>query len=136
MIGIDGRAHDADALALAQDLIDPSGTIIAVALAVLDPFPDDHDPTLVAPLHARADAIAQSFARTRLRTIGRSAVARSVSAGLTAAALDVNADLLVIASSRSPVTSGTSAGGTAHEILRNAPCPVAIAATGEARTEA
>lgn len=96
VVGIDGRAHDQEALALAQALADPGATIISEHV-------DDPD--------------------------------ASVGRGLREAAARTGAELIVTGSSRRGIVGRTFAGNHVRDVLRHAPCPVAVAPVGYQRRD-
>ena len=128
IIGIDGRPQDAEALALARRLADPGAELIVASVAVRD-------------LAVRRVTGGSHPWRTAERVVDRQvddaseterAVvdADSVGQGLAQLARGARADLIVLASSRRGLVGRAFAGDSVNDVLRHAPCPVAVAPVG------
>jgi nucleotide-binding universal stress UspA family protein len=133
IIGIDGHDGGADALALAGRLADDGTRLIAVCVAVLDARVSravslDYDAVVVEG--ADEVAAAAAAADPRIETVP--AVAGSAAAGMHDVAEREGADLLVIGSCRRGRIGRILSGDDTREIVRSAPCPVAVAPIGYA----
>lgn len=117
IIGIDGRPQDAEALALARRLGDPGAELI---VAIVTPSEPDADAERVVD---RAVDAAPGVERAVI-------AAPSVGPGLAQLARGARADLIVVASSRRGLLGRTFAGDSVADVLRHAPCPVAVAPVG------
>ncbi|MBJ7470316.1 MAG: universal stress protein [Solirubrobacteraceae bacterium] len=133
IIGIDGRPQDAEALALAHRLADPGAEIIATSVAVIEALMvRAATRTGVGDVEADAELVVEEFTEPRVRTEGIVTRARSVGRGLARVARGASADLIVVASSRRGALGRTFAGDSVRDVLRHAPCPVAVAPVGYA----
>jgi nucleotide-binding universal stress UspA family protein len=133
IIGIDGHDGGADALALAGRLADDGTRLIAVCVAVLDARVSravslDYDAVVVEG--ADEVAAAAAAADPRIETVP--AVAGSAAAGMHDVAEREGADLVVIGSCRRGRIGRILSGDDTREIVRSAPCPVAVAPIGYA----
>lgn len=132
IIGIDGRPQDAEALALAQQLAEPGAEIIAAKIAVIDTGLLRTSPVrFEAEALEAAEDVVDAFTEPRVRTEGVVTCAASVGQGLCEVAVGASADLIVIASSRRGLAGRVFAGDAVRDVLRHAPCPVAIATVGQ-----
>jgi nucleotide-binding universal stress UspA family protein len=144
IIGIDGHDGGADALALAGRLADDGTRLIAVCVAVLDARVSravslDYDAVVVEGADEVAAAAAAADPRIepvpaaadpRIETVP--AVAGSAAAGMHDVAEREGADLVVIGSCRRGRIGRILSGDDTREIVRSAPCPVAVAPIGYA----
>lgn len=133
IIGIDGRSQDAEVLALAQQLAEPGAELIAVSVAVTERS-RLHAPGRASD-EARLDAaeeVVDAFTEPRVRLEGVVASAPSVGEGLRDIAVGARADLIVVASSRRGLAGRIFAGDAVRDVLRHAPCPVAVSTVGHA----
>jgi nucleotide-binding universal stress UspA family protein len=133
IIGIDGHDGGADALALAGRLADDDTRLVAVCVAVLDARVSravslDYDAVVVEG--ADEVAAAAAAADPRIETVP--AVAGSAAAGMHDVAEREGADLVVIGSCRRGRIGRILSGDDTREIVRSAPCPVAVAPIGYA----
>lgn len=128
IIGIDGRPQDAEALALARRLGDAGAELLVASVAVGEPA--------VLRAATSSDAVA-----TAERVVDRAVdaspgaervvtAAASVGEGLADLARGARADLIVVASSRRGLLGRTFAGDSVADVLRHAPCPVAVPPVG------
>jgi nucleotide-binding universal stress UspA family protein len=136
IIGIDGHDGGADALALAGRLADDDTRLVAVCVAVLDARVSravslDYDAIVVEG--ADGVAAAAAAADPRIETVP--AVAGSAAAGVHDVAERVGADLVVIGSCRRGRIGRILSGDDTREIVRAAPCPVAVAPIGYAQAD-
>ncbi len=136
IIGIDGHDGGADALALAGRLADDDTRLVAVCVAVLDARVSravslDYDAVVVEG--ADEVAAAAAAADPRIETVP--AVAGSAAAGLHDVAAREGADLVVIGSCRRGRIGRILSGDDTREIVRSAPCPVAVAPIGYAQAD-
>lgn len=135
IIGVDGGAGGADALALARRLATPSSHLVAISLAIVDGHPS-------RGANRDFDAGDHDAAENRLRAVraedpqlgGEVLIAGTVAAGLHAAAERHDADLIVIGSCHRGALGRVLAGDDTRATLRDSPCPVAIAPVGYAQT--
>lgn len=128
IIGVDGAAGGADALALARRLASDTTELVTVVVAVLEDRPSrgsnaDYDRAV------RDDAGAQiTVADAAADTMQFEVVtAPSVGAGLHEAVSTLGGDLIVVGSSRRGVIGRILAGDDTHDTVRHAPCPVVVA---------
>ncbi len=131
VVGVDGRPHDQEALALALALADPGATIIAAGVAVLDEriargTSHAFDPALLAEVEQRVDRTVEPYDDLE----GVATTGTSVGRGLRDLAIGANAKLIVTGSSRRGTLGRIFAGDQVRDILRHAPCPVAVAPVG------
>lgn len=117
VVGI-GRedASDGDAIALAKQLVSPSGRLTLVHVIVV---------TGGAPVDSSSTAVTLTAQVSRVE-------AQSVSSGLHRFAAEHGADLLVVGASRSDGASRAFPGDRTAEVLQDAPCAVAVAPDGYA----
>jgi nucleotide-binding universal stress UspA family protein len=135
VIGIDGRPQDAEVLALAQRLADPGAEIIAASIAIIDPAPlrTPSEGSQAKLLAAAEDAI-DTFIEPYESIEGVPAAAASIGRGLADVAFGAGADLIVVASSRRGIVGRVFAGEAVRDVLRHAPCPVAVATVGNTKS--
>ena len=128
IVGIDGREQDDEALALAERLGEAGAEIIATSVGVFDA----RAPSRQTEPSSRdaAETIVDQFIEARPGTEGGVTTARSVGRGLADVARGARADLIVVASSRHGALGKVFAGDSVADVLRHAPCPVAIAPVG------
>lgn len=133
IIGIDGRPQDAEVLALARRLADPGAEIIATSVAVIEGLVM-RAATLerTSDVEDEAERIVEAFTEPRVRTEGVVTRAASVGQGLARVARGARADLIVVASSRRGLFGRAFAGDSVRDVLRHAPCAVAVAPVGYA----
>lgn len=131
VVGIDGRAHDHESLALARALADDGASIIAVGVAAVDDAAGHRtsrqiDPALLEEMDERVDRTTEAYDDVE----GVVTTAASVGRGLREVALGAHADLIVTGSSRRGTLGRIFAGDQVRDALRHAPCPVAVAPVG------
>jgi nucleotide-binding universal stress UspA family protein len=137
LVGCDGSTHEADAIALAQQLRDPEhGRIIlanvfpyfrglsepAMALGYLDWLREQADIVV-----ERAEAHVTYGVPCERQTIA----SPSAAAGLNDLAETVNADLIVLGRSHQRRVGELAGRMTVQRLLHGAPCAVAVAAPGQ-----
>jgi nucleotide-binding universal stress UspA family protein len=134
IVAFEGSERSADALALAQRLVDPAGVL---TLACVVPGQRWHVGAHVhRPDAPVPDELAQMFADARatipagIRLRERAPVAASAARGLTELAERESADLIVIGSSRHGDPGHIRLERTAGRLLQGAPCAVAVAPAG------
>lgn len=133
VIGIAGRPEDAEALALARRLASPQAELIAAHVSVLDAIGMRLAAVDVATgADPEGETIVDAFIEARPELEGSVVRASSVGTGLARLARGARADLIVLASSRRGLLGRTFAGDAVRDVLRHAPCPVAIAPVGYA----
>lgn len=134
VVGIDGRAHDHESLALARALADDGASLIAVSVATTD----DHagaraarviDEGALEEINDRVDRTLEPYDDIE----GVVTTAATVGHGLREVALGAGADLIVTGSSRRGTLGRIFAGDQVRDTLRHAPCPVAVAPVGYQR---
>lgn len=133
VVGIDGRSHDHEALALAQVLADPGASIIATAVAVTD-VPVSSRLRGTAALLEETDETVDRVLEPYTDIEGVATAATSVGEGLRELAIGAGADLIITGSSRRGMLGRVFAGDHVRDALRHAPCPVAIAPVGYCTT--
>ncbi len=131
VVGIDGRAHDHEALALARALGGEQATIVAVGVATTEERRmrrggDQIDASSLERMDERVDRTVEPYGDTEGVVTGAPTVGR----GLREVALGSRADLIVTGSSRRGRLGRIFAGDEVRDILRHAPCPVAVAPVG------
>jgi nucleotide-binding universal stress UspA family protein len=127
LVGFDGSDSAADALALAQRLLDPRQGALVVAHVDADRM---WSRRRSEPRGTEALAPSRAQLASGIRAIELACASASVPRGLTELAEQERADLVVVGSSRSTPAGRTSPGRTALRLLQGAPCAVAIAAAG------
>lgn len=131
VIGIAGRPEDAEALALARRIADPDANLIAVNVEVLDAIGVRVAAVEIASGSATAaEEAVDAFVEAHPGVEGSPVRSQSVGRGLAWLARGARADLIVVASSRRGLLGRTFAGDSVRDVLRHAPCPVAIAPVG------
>ena len=129
LIGFDGSERAADALSVAQRMLDPRAGVLS--LACVEP-----SSSFRTRLRGRAPDAGELLDAGRLRVAAEVAVtelvwpAASVARGLTELAEREHADLVVVGSSRAAPEGRTWPGSTALRLLQNAPCAIAVAPVG------
>jgi nucleotide-binding universal stress UspA family protein len=131
VVGLDGRPHDREALALARALADDGATIIAAGVAAVDETIRGgngrrFDAELLEAIDAKVDRAIEPYDDLE----GVVTTASSVGRGLRELALGARAELIVTGSSRRGTLGRIFAGDQVRDILRHAPCPVAVAPVG------
>jgi nucleotide-binding universal stress UspA family protein len=132
VVGYGGPDGGGEALALAGLLRDPRRGTLVLTSAYLTP-PTPAAPMIVVPdlrestETALAAARARLEPRVRVRTV---AVPDTPSCALTQTAEREHADLIVVGSSRRGALGRALPGSTGEQLLRGAPCAVAIAPSG------
>lgn len=131
VVGIDGRPHDQEAAALAQQLADPGARLVAVSIAGLGDGPlQAGTPEVAAAELIEAQAIVDRFVACTPGFEGFATAAPSPGEGLEHVAAGKDADLIVVASSRRSLPGRVFVGPAIWDVLRHARCPVAVAAVG------
>lgn len=128
IIGIDGRPQDAEALALARRLGSDDAELIVASVAT-DGSSDRRDDRFVGG-ERTAERVVDRAVDDDPRTERAVVNADSVGQGLAQLARGARADLIVVASSRRGLLGRAFAGDTVSDVLRHAPCPVAVAPVG------
>lgn len=131
VVGIDGRPHDREAIALAQHLADPGADIIIASVAVIDegltvPSNLGGGSDVISHLEDRVDEVTEAHPEFQ----GVVTNATSIGEGLRELARGANADLIVVASSSRGLVGRIFAGDAVRDVLRQAPCPVAVTPVG------
>lgn len=134
LVGVDGRSHGRDAIALARQLTDPDGTI---TLAHVDSgtLRVSHaiSPGLVREERkASHDLLQHERARSDVSAEIISIEAASPGGGLHRQAEEQNADLLVVGSCSHSAFGRAMLGDDTRAALNGAPCAVAVAPVGYA----
>ena len=135
VVGDDGAEGGRDALALARVLAPDAAVLTLLHVGVMAPA------YAAVAEQLREEAIRQELetmaAGLRARGVGgtvdtRLALAVTVADGLAGAARAQDADLLVVGSSRRGAMARILLGDDTRAVLRGAPCPVAVAPSGQA----
>ncbi len=135
VVGIDGAEGGRDALALARVLAPDAGVVTLLHVGVMAPaYAAVADQLREEAIDEELDAMATSL---RSRGFGgtvraRRALAVTVADGLADAARAQDADLIVVGSSRRGRLARILLGDDTRAVLRCAPCPVAVAPSGQA----
>ncbi|MBO9533621.1 MAG: universal stress protein [Solirubrobacteraceae bacterium] len=136
VVGVDGRAHDAEAIALAQHLAGPEAELLVASVGVSDRTPH----MLGGPVRARstrdAERAVDAVTEREVHLEGVAITADSIGDGLAQLARGAHADLIVVASSRRGRLGRVLGGDAVHDIVRHAPCRVAVAPVGYPGPEA
>jgi nucleotide-binding universal stress UspA family protein len=130
VVGIDGAAGGRDALSLARTLA--AGNADIVLLSTL-PYPGTASLASVAfaePLRADVQAMLDEAAGEDRRCRTRLVEGWSAGRALHEAAVEVNAELIVIGSAHRGAVGRVLLGDVSRATLHNAPCPVAVAPGG------
>lgn len=138
VVGIDGTQGGVDAMALARRLSTPATELTAVSVALTD-LASSSALVVGHGDHVRRRAQERLDDLTEQEPVGLRTevlVTRSVGAGMHTAAQRVDADLIVIGSSRRGPIGRILAGDDVTATLRGAPCPVAVAPCDYARADA
>lgn len=138
LVGVDGQPGGRDAVALARQL-----TAHAEELTLTHVYPDHGDPPVpgyddheAAQITQARHLLGATSTRAGLDANLRWTGARSPGRGLRQLAETVNADLLVVGSTRHGPLGRMLVGDDARDTLDMAPCAVAIAPTGYAEQPA
>jgi nucleotide-binding universal stress UspA family protein len=132
IIGADDAEAGRDALALAQQLAAPHGqvTLAYVQVGAPPPDPDSAAMSLAADRQPVVEALRSLRDESHLDARVVVVETVSVAAGLHELAFRRDADLLVIGASRRDLAERTLVRDDTHAVLKNAPCPVAVAPLG------
>ncbi len=136
VVGLDGRAHDADALALAQWLRSALGGQLLLA-HVCPPAPPGRGMDIFEAHELVKGRHLLSRTRRKLRVSSESALLEPMpaDAGLSSLARERGAELLVLGSSHRGAVGRIVPGGVASQLLSHAPCAIAVAPVGIATRE-
>jgi nucleotide-binding universal stress UspA family protein len=127
VIGVEGRPQDTEALALARQLGGPDVRLIAANVASMsDGLGLAGTPDIAADLLAGAERIVTTFAAGHLGIDAVATAAPSVAEGLHDIASGAGADLIVLGASHHRLVGRFRSGEALCQIVRHAPCPVAI----------
>jgi nucleotide-binding universal stress UspA family protein len=130
LVGYDGSDQAQDALALGKDLSQATGAELCVAGVSLihpllrggtDPLDREGEPEFVAELERAAESVDAAA-----RPVASSSPAR----GLHELAAEIDADLIVVGSSRHGHLGQTLMGNVAVALMHGSPCAVGIAPRG------
>jgi nucleotide-binding universal stress UspA family protein len=141
VVGFDGNAGGADALALAGVLADVAGAPARITVVVAYPhdpaapalraLPDGYEGALRADAERRLDGARRILgARTGVDALVRRGA--TVTAALQAVAAERGAGVLVVGRSHTGPVGRTFVGSVTEQVLRGAPCAVAVAPRGYA----
>ena len=132
-IGLDGSSGGRDALVLFDKLAPTASHVELVTVRVEDPFSAREVGASISAEGERQGALVAAEmnrrhipADVRVRTT----VATSVAAGLTSDARRHDSDLIVVGSSTRGTRASVLLGNDTRELLRHAPCAVAVAPKG------
>jgi nucleotide-binding universal stress UspA family protein len=135
VVGVDGGAGGRDALALARVLAPEAEVLTLLHVGVLAPaYTAVADQLQEEAIQHELDGMAADL---RARAAGgtvhtRRSLAVTVAEGLADAARAQDADLIVVGSSRRGRMARILLGDDTRAVLRRAPCPVAVAPSGQA----
>jgi nucleotide-binding universal stress UspA family protein len=137
MVGLDGREHDADALALARTLQTARGGRLFLA-HVVPPPPPGRGMTeyAIEARHGGRELLTRAARECGPATQTRMVETWPADFALTQLATDYGASMLVLASSHRGPVGRIVPGSVAVRVLARATCPVAVAPAGYAATEA
>jgi nucleotide-binding universal stress UspA family protein len=125
VVGVDGSASAADALVLADRLVDPDGLLILACVDAHRSFRRGHAHGRPHAGAVLADARADVGGGVAVTCLERAAA--SVPRGLTEIAEQERADVVVIGSHRAGPEGRVTPGPTARRLLQGSPCAVAVA---------
>ena len=133
VVGLDGREHDADALALASELHAAFGHEI-VLTHVNPPGPPGLGMVEVERIQARQghELLAEAASSISARSESLLVEPCPVPAGLARVAVDRGAAFLVLGSSHRGRLGRIVPGGVTSQLLMHAPCAIAVAPVGYA----
>jgi nucleotide-binding universal stress UspA family protein len=141
VVGYDGNAGGADALALAgvlADVADAPARITVVVAYPHDPtapalraLPDGYEGALRSDAERRRDG-ARRLLGTRTGVVAVVRRGATVAAALHATAAECGAGVLVVGRSHTGPVGRTFLGSVTEQVLRGAPCAVAVAPRGYA----
>jgi nucleotide-binding universal stress UspA family protein len=134
LVGVDGHDGGQDAIALGRQLIVPGGSLTLAYVYPGDPYrrPERTTRGVRAADHAR-DLLEEARQRADVTANLRWRRSSSTGRGLHELAEMVEADLLVVGSSRRGLVGRVLQGDDTQAALSGAPCPVAIAPAGYGR---
>ena len=132
VVGYNGSEQGEDALALASQLRDPSGTVIAACI-----YPAIGPGRGQQPEPVLAEAAREALEAAGARQDGawlelEAAPGHSAAHGLHMLSENTDADLVVVGSSGRGRAGRVLAGTTGDRLLNGSPCPVAVAPVGYA----
>ncbi|MDO9352462.1 MAG: universal stress protein [Solirubrobacteraceae bacterium] len=131
VIGVEGRPQDAEALALARQLGGPLAKLIAAHVATTGGGSAmAGTPEVAGGLLAEAEVIVKTFAASERGVEAIATSAPTVAEGLHHIASGADADLLVLGASHHRLVGRFRSGEALCQIVRRAPCPVAICGAG------
>jgi nucleotide-binding universal stress UspA family protein len=135
IIGADDAEAGRDALALAQQLAAPRGQVTFAYVQVGAPPPELDSASLALAADRRPVLEALRSLRDEAHLAARVVAVETVSvaAGLHELALRHDADLLVIGAARGELAERTLVRDDTRAVLKNPPCPVAVAPLGYGR---
>jgi nucleotide-binding universal stress UspA family protein len=135
IIGADNAEAGRDALALAQQLAAPRGqlTLAYVQVGAPPPEPDSAAMSLAADRQPVVTSLRSLRDESHLDARVVVVQTVSVAAGLHELAFRHDADLLVIGTSRRDLAERTLVRDDTRAVLKNPPCPVAVAPLGYGR---
>jgi nucleotide-binding universal stress UspA family protein len=135
IVGADEAEAGRDAVALAQQLAAPEGQVTLAYVQVGAPPPDSDSAPLSLAADRRPVLEALWSLRDESHLDARVVVVETVSvaAGLHELAVRHDADLLVIGASRRDLAERTLVRDDTRAVLKNPPCPVAVAPLGYGR---
>jgi nucleotide-binding universal stress UspA family protein len=134
MIGVGDHDGGLDAIALARQLVSSSGSLLLVAVQLVSHKPSA-DSGFRREAHERRDlleALASLRDEAEVDAQTTSVEGLSVARGLHAVARLGAADLLVVGTSRAGDVDRLLSGDDTREVVRDAPCAVAVAPLGYA----
>ena len=138
VVGVDNRDGGRDAIALAKRLLSGAGELTLAHVYVGEPYAyrGVGAQYKAAERQGHLDQLARARAEAGLRARLGWREASSPGRGLQALCEEIDADLLVVGSSRRGALRRVLLGDDAREALDGAPCAVAIASTGFSREPA
>jgi len=136
IVGLDGRKHDADALALARSL----GTVLGGHLVLAHVVPPAPLGSLAALAPMEQVASGRTFLTRAAAKLARGSTTEFVDSlpaavGLADPAVKCDASMLVLGSSHRGPVGRIVPGSTASRLLGRSPCAVAVAPMGYASAE-
>jgi nucleotide-binding universal stress UspA family protein len=129
LVGVRDHESGLDAIALAREVVTPDGVVTLLRVQVVrdGPLADSRRRSQLAEQRRELEALADLRSAARLDAAVVSVTAPSAADGLHAFARRHGHDLIVLGASRAGDLDRLLIGNDTREVLRDPPCPVAIA---------
>jgi nucleotide-binding universal stress UspA family protein len=130
LIGYDGSDHAKDALTLGKELREATGAELCLGGVLLFPVPTHPTPSPVDREARQAFADSLTDAASAVGATGRPVLSTSAARGLHELAEAIEADLVVVGSSRHGTLGQALIGNVGIALMHGSPCAVGIAPAG------